>query len=226
MFRKLASVFGLSAALAGAADAATGPYPDPSSNHLYELLFCDVPALYRPPPGAAAADWQVLLYAPDADVAAVRALAVDAVQESRVRALAYAWLRQRQEPVPATELLGVVVEVALPVGLDTLAAYRDGRVRYLNHGGLAVLIDARTPLTDPLVDVLLAASDRAKPHAQPRQRARGVGPGPGEVRIVMLTSGGLHRIEGPFERLQRDAVVGPALLAASRLLEQLTRAVR
>lgn len=224
MFKKLASVLGLSAALAGPADAGSAPYPDPSTNHLYELLFCDVPALYRP--GAVAADWQALLYAPEADVAAVRALAADAAQDSRVRALAYAWLRQRQAQVPRSELLGVVVEVALPGGLDALAAYRDGRVRYLNHTGRAVLIDARTPLIDPLVDALLAASGHAVPHAPLWQRAPGVGPGPGQVRIVMLTSGGLHRIEGPFDRLQRDAQAGPALLAASHLLEQVTRAAK
>lgn len=226
LLKRLASVLGLSAALAGPADAGAAPYADPSANHLHELLFCDVPALYGPSAGAAATDWQALLYAPAAEVAAVRALAADAGQESRVRALAYGWLRQRREPVPAAELLGVVVEVALPGGLDALAAYRDGRVRYLNHTGRSVLIDARTPLIDPLVDALLAASGQAMPHAQPWERARGIGPGPGQVRIVMLTSGGLGRIEALFERLQRDTAAGPALLAASRLLEQVTLTVK
>lgn len=190
------------------------------------MLFCDVPALYRPPPGAIAAEWQSVLYAPASDAVAVRALAADAHQESRVRALAYAWLRERHEPVPADELLGVVVEVALPDGLDVLAAYRDGRVRYLNHSGRAVLIDARTPLIDPLVETLISAAGRALPHAQTWQRMQGAAPGPGQVRIGLLTSDGLRRIEGPFELLQRDPAGGPSLLAASRLLEQVTRAVK
>lgn len=224
MFKKFASLLGLGVALAGPAAAA--PYADASTNHLYELLFCDAPTLYRPPPGAIATDWQALLYAPQADTAAVRALAADAHQESRVRALAYAWLRERHEAVPRGELLGVVVEVALPGGLDVLAAYRDGRVRYLNHSGRVALIDARTPLIDPLLDALFSASGRALPQAQPWQRLRGVAPGPGQVRIGLLTSSGLLRIEAPFERLQRDPVGGPALLVASRLLEQVARALK
>jgi len=224
MFSRIASALGLSAALAGPGNAAV--LADASTNHLYESLFCDVPALYRPPPGAAATPWQALLYAPSANVTTVRALAGDTGQEARVRALAYGWLRERGQPVPASELLGVVVEVALPGGLDALAAYRDGRVRYLNHSGRAVLVDTRVPDIDPLVDALLAASSRALPQAQPWQRVRGAMPGTGQVRIGLLSSDGLRRIEGSFDQLQRDTFAGPALLAASRLLEQVTRAIK
>jgi hypothetical protein len=223
MWRKLATALGLSAALAAPAAAA---YADPAMQRLCELLFCDRPALYRPAPGAAVAAWQRALFAPAADAAAVRALAEDSGQESRVRALAYGWLREHGQPVPAAELLGVVVEVALPGGLDTLAAYRDGRVRYLHHSGRSVLVDARVPVLDPLVDTLLDASGRAVHEAQPWQRAGASAPGPGQVRIAMLTPGGLRRIEGPFDRMQRDPAAGPALLAASRLLEQVVRSLK
>ncbi len=223
MFRKLATALGLSAAMAAPAAAA---YADPATQRLYELLFCDVPALYRPVSGGAAAAWQVLLFAPGADAVSVRALAEDTGQESRVRALAYGWLREHGQPVPDGELLGVVVEVPLPGGLDTLAAYRDGRVRYLHHSGRSVLFDARVPALDPLVDALLGASGRAMPAAQPWRRAGGTAPGPGQVRIAMLTPGGLLRIEGPFDRIQRDPAAGPALLAASRLLEQVVRSFK
>ena len=223
MLRKLATALGLSVALAAPAAAA---YADPATQRLYELLFCDLPALYRPAPATAAAPWQVLLFAPGADAAAVRALAEDSGQESRVRALAYGWLREQGQPVPDYELLGVVFEVALPGGLDTLAAYRDGRVRYLHHSGRSVLIDARVPVLDSLVGELLGASGRVMPKAQPWQRAGASAPGPGQVRIAMLTPGGLRRIEGPFDGVQRDPAAGPALLAASRLLEQLVRSLK
>ena len=223
MLRKLATALGLSAALAAPAAAA---YADPATQRLYELLFCDRAALYRPAPDAEAAAWQRLLFAPAADAAAVRALAEDSGQESRVRALAYGWLRERGQPVPGAELLGVVVEVVLPGGLDTLAAYRDGRVRYLHHSGRSVLVDARVPALDPLVDALLGASARALREARPWQRTEASAPGPGQVRITMLTPGGLRRIEGPFDGVQRDPAAGPALLAASRLLEQLVRSLK
>jgi hypothetical protein len=220
MFRKLATALGLTAAIPAPAAA---DHADPATQRLYELLFCDLPVLYRPAPGAAAAAWQVLLFVPGADANSVRALAEDRSQESRVRALAYGWLREHGQPVPEGELLGVVVEVPLPGGLDTLAAYRDGRVRYLHHGGRSVLIDAPVPALDPLVEALLGASGRAMQAAQPWRRTGGTAPGPGQVRIAMLTPGGLLRNEGPFDRLQRDAAAGPALLAASRLLEQVVR---
>ena len=44
--------------------------------------------------------------------------------------------------------------------------------------------------------------------------------------IVELSTEGLRRIEGPFDQLLRDALAGPAQQSASRLLEQVTRAVR
>lgn len=223
MLRKLAAALGFSAAVA--APAATA-YPDPSTQHLYDLLFCDRPALYRPPSGGVVSAWQAVLYAANADAAAVRALAEDAGQESRVRALAYGWLREHRQPVTDAELLGVVFEVVLPGGLDTLAAYRDGRLRYLNHVGRVVLIDARVPALAPAVDAVLGAADCALPQAQPWTRRAGEALGPGQVRIALLTSGGLRRIEGSFERMQQDPAAGPALLAAARLLELLIRDVK
>lgn len=223
MLRKLATALGFSAALAAPTAAA---YADPSTQHLYDLLFCDRPALYHPPAGGAVSAWQALLYAPNADAAAVRALAEDAGQESRVRALAYGWLREHRQPITNAELLGVVVEVVLPGGLDTLAAYPDGRLRYLNHGGRVVLIDARVPSLDPLLDAMLGAAGFALPQAQPWTHRADEALGPGQVRVALLTSGGLRRIQGSLERMQQDPVVGPALLAAARLLEQVIRHVK
>jgi len=207
---------------AAAAVAATTP-PDPA---LYEPLFCDRPSLYAVAPGQAPAPWQLRLGGPDNTPAGVRAVAEDVNMDSRVRALAYAWLRERQHPVPAGEVLGVVIEVEVAGGLDVLAVYADGHVRYLNHGGRAVVLDALTPALREAWHTLMAAVPAASATARPWPR-RGAGvPGAAEVRLAFVRSDGLHKREGRFDALQREPATGPLLLGASQLLAHTVQAVK
>ena len=129
MLKRALALLGLGGAIALPGVLAA---PDPA---LYERLFCDRPALYRPASAAEATPWQALLFDAAADPAALRALAEDPRADSRVRTLAWGRLREQRQPVPTGELLGVVFEVEVNGGLDVLAAYADGRLRYLNHGG-------------------------------------------------------------------------------------------
>jgi hypothetical protein len=64
------------------------------------LLFCDDPAAFRPHPNKQPAPWQSILFASDPDPFAIRGLAEDPAQESRVRILAYNWLREMHHEVP------------------------------------------------------------------------------------------------------------------------------
>ena len=49
---------------------------------------------------------------------------------------------RRKTPPGDPPLLGTIVEIALDEGLDTLAAYADGRIRYINHaGGMSMVED-------------------------------------------------------------------------------------
>jgi hypothetical protein len=69
--------------------------------------------------------------------------------ESRHYLQAWHFLREHGERAPdeiAKQLLGVVVEMGLPEGLDLLAVYSDRSARYYNHagGGVAPRIDGRT----------------------------------------------------------------------------------
>ena len=202
------------------------PYPVAQTNHLYQLLFCDQPELFRPAAGSSPSAWQQLLLAPGGDAAAVRALANDPSQESRVRALAFGWLRAQRQPVPAGELLGSVVEVEMNGGIDVLAAYVDGRVRFINHSGRMVFLDTPVPAINPLLQAWMSAARSAAASARPWQRTGAAVPGAGRVRMSFLRSDGLHAVEGSFDALQRDARVGPALLAASQVLAATTRVVQ
>ncbi len=205
---------------ASAAPAAhPGPYPQPALNRLYDMLFCDRPEAFAPLPGQPPAPWQALLYGASPRPIAIRALAEDSRQEPRVRALAFDWLRRHSHEVPARRLLGVVLEVPLEGGLDALAVYLDGSVRYLNHAAAPALFEGPVPSLQPHVQRVLSAAqaivDRIGPTDQPRR------PAPREnVRLNFLVSDGLYFGEGPMQTLQRDPMAGPLIDAGSALLAE------
>lgn len=196
------------------------PYAQPRLNFLYNLLFCDDAALFKN--GESASDgppWNVLL-AERTNVAALREIAHNESQEGRVRALAFNRLRSAGEAVAAKTLLGVIIEVSMPDGLDVLAAFSEGGVRYLNRsGGISVFEGEGNPVED-LAQQLVAVSqpvvDRIGPWDQPRLPP----PAIGNVRLTFLVSDGLYFGEGPFAALQQDNMAGPILAKAIELLER------
>ena len=140
MLRVLAALIGLSCMLGLPAQAMDhpAPYGTAKVNNIYNMLFCDDPALFKDQNGQER-------FGAGAQVADVRKIAKNENEESRVRALAYRWLRARKESVPPGKLLGVIFEVPIDNGLDTLAVYADGRVRYINHTGVMSILKALRP---------------------------------------------------------------------------------
>ena len=131
MFKKLLGAVGGGEGRPPAAAPPSAPAPGPPDGFraIYDLLFCDVPALFEARPDVPPADWQRWLFGPMQHPARIAALAADASAESRVRALAYNWLRAHGGETPRGLVLGVIIEVPLNPGLDVLAAYADGGVR-------------------------------------------------------------------------------------------------
>ena len=194
------------------------PYRDDAANHVYNLLFCDEARLFAPA-GRTATEWQRTLYeAPSSE--GVRKLAQDASAEGRVRLLACSWLREHGVPTPPRELLGVVVEMALDGGLDTLAAYRDGGVRYINQSGKMSLLEGPMPQLTPLVEKLFEASRAVVARIGPWDKSRLPPPQRGHVRLTFLVTDGLYFGEGAMSAFQRDAMAGPVIHAAGLLLQQ------
>jgi hypothetical protein len=111
-------------------------------NTIYDLLFCDHLEGFRGHLAAEPADWRALLFDPAPDPAQIVELANDSAAESRVRALAFNRLRALGREAPKGLVLGVVIEIPLDQGLDVLAAYADGRIRYINQTGKMALIEA------------------------------------------------------------------------------------
>lgn len=194
------------------------PYTNGATNEIYNLLFCDAPSAFRPGIGASPAPWQVSLFAEPADSSALLALAADTSQEGRVRYLAYAKLRQLGHPVPTGVLLGVIVEVPLAGGLDVLAAYSEGGVRYLNQSGKLAVFEGVEALQSR-VRKLLTSSEAVVARIGPWDKPRRPPPASGSVRLTFLVSDGLYFGEGTMSAMQREPLAGPVIARAAELLQ-------
>jgi hypothetical protein len=201
-----------------ASTSSYAPYADEATNALYNLLFCDLVDAFRPSRDHEPAPWQRTLFRDPPDPAAWTVLAADETGDSRVRALACARLRAAGHPVPPRLLLGVVVEVGLDPGLDTLAAYRDRGVRYLHHSGrMSIVEGADTPL-QPAVDALLAASATLVQRLEPSRVPRRPPPVRGSLRVTFIASEGTYWGEGPLAAMSADPMAAPVVERATRLL--------
>ncbi|MDX1908774.1 MAG: hypothetical protein SF053_17185 [Bacteroidia bacterium] len=195
------------------------PYTDPAINYLYEMLFADAPALFQAgaPEGS---PWAELLGA--YDPVALARLAQDPEAEARVRLLACHRLRVGGHPLTHRELLGVIVEVSLPEGLDVLAAYADGAARYLNHSGKVLIWETPDVQSNELIDELFFHCANIVNQIGPWEGGRGPFPVTGYVRLTMLVTDGVYIGEAPMDVFFQDALAGPALATATYLLQYLT----
>ena len=191
-------------------------YSDPAIDQIYELLFCDELALYRGDPTAY--PWSVLLASPP-DVEDLNKLVNDEDIETRPRILAANLLRSMGKPDEGKQLFGVIVEVGLDEGLDTLAAYEDGTARYINYSGSMIVWDTRTKESDELVVDLFAAARNVVEQIGPWEEPRLNRPRAGNIRLSFLVSDGLYFGEGPFEMLAADQIGGPVVAAATSLMQ-------
>src|ERR1039457_6493175 len=158
VLRKLLTAIGLATSAAAAtAVPPYAPYASDAANSIYNLLFCDDPTSFAAKSGEQPTSWQLALASNPIEVVALRALAGYPTQEGRVRFLAYQRLGDAGQAVPAKQLLGVIVEMPLSGGLDTLAAYSDGGVRYVNQSGKLLVAEGVHAFL-PLVERLFAAA--------------------------------------------------------------------
>lgn len=149
--------------------------------------------------------------------------------ETRVFLQAWHTMQELGEEPPAPkakEVLGVVVEVGMPKGLDIVAAYRDHRARYFNYSGAGVLWERRDSSLDTLIDELLQAGTLVAQAIGPWKQPRPPEPKTGIVRINLLTPSGIHLGQGPVEALNQDAMGGPILSAAFGLMKRLVELKR
>jgi hypothetical protein len=195
--------------------SAIEPYGNSAADLMYNLLFCDDPALFGQ--AAPASDLAIVL-SDGSGEDQVRAIAKDPRRESRVRALAYNWLRRHGAAVPAKVLLGTIVEVPLERGLDTLAAFGDSSVRYINQTGKIAVFEPALPNMKPPLAELFSSAQRLVDKIGPWDKPRLPPPPQGAVRMSFLVSDGLYFGQAKFADLARDALGGPVIKHATELL--------
>jgi hypothetical protein len=220
MFHMLLAAVGLS--VAATAEAVTNspysPYASESANVIYNLLFCDNTAAFNAKPGESPTHWQAVLFSAPPDVEALQTLAADATQEGRIRFLAFSRLRELGKAVQPKILLGVIVEVPLAGGLDALAAFSEGGVRYVNQSGKLIVIEGVASFL-PIVKHLFTVAEPAVAHIGSWNKPRLAPPKQGNVRLTFLVSDGLYFGEGPMSMMQREAMAGPIIQQATELLQ-------
>lgn len=224
MLKKLIAAVGIMMAANGSVGAKEfyRPYAASHVNFLYNLLFCDDPSLFnKNGAGKGTGGWDVLL-AEQPDKTALARFANDERNEGRARALAYNRLRAMGEKVPPKKVLGVIVEVPLEQGLDVLAAFSDGGVRYLNQSEKMAIFEGQDTPVGPMAKELVSVSQPVVNTIGPWDKQRLPPPKPGRVRITFLVSDGLYFGEGTFEALQNDEMAGPVIAKAVQLLQRAT----
>ncbi len=204
--------------------------PPPSMQHaaFKELLFGDLP-LESWGPDAEGVPWTWFAEAraalakgdlPSAAKALGRVVGTDGL-ESRHHLEAWHAARQlgiRPDPQDAKRVLGAVIEMPMGQGFDILACYEDYTARYLNHTGRMVIVDSPLPMITPLIEGVLEASKRVVEATVAHDGPRSAGPPVGLARLSFLTPSGVHFGQGSAEALSRNALVGPVIGAATRLL--------
>jgi hypothetical protein len=79
-----------------------------------------------------------------------------------------------KRPVPTKQLLGTIIEFPQPDGLDTLTAFVDGRVRYINHTGHLAIEGAPPEIVAKANELMRLRRRLENPSRRPRRvRQRG-----------------------------------------------------
>jgi hypothetical protein len=140
--------------------------------------------------------------------------------------MAWACLRRLGE-IPdanvAREVRGIVIEVGLDKGVDSVAAYSDHSARYFNQGGGVIVWDV--PNTDKImdgnVDALLQAARAIASKTGPWEKPHPPLPQNGMVLLNVLTYGGIHIGAGPMRAMCRDQMGGHAVQMGLKLMKAL-----
>lgn len=189
---------------------------------LRELLYGDVPLeRWAESSGGVWAEAASLGADPRA-VDVLTAITQDDGAETRDRLVALAALRSRGVPTgPAGQVMGVVLDVPLSGGRDTLAVYRDGSVRYFNHaGGMTFGEPSGLPFADKVQQLVAAGQELAQ--------AIGLWNGPrpplppGVARISLLCCDGLYFGQGEPAAFMTDRLAAPVFRAGTELLGALS----
>jgi hypothetical protein len=168
------------------------------ANLIYNLLFCDNLKLYRENfKGEMVSPWVELFSETKENL---QKIISDPKWESRVIILAYNELRRLGAKAQRKELFGVIVEVGMDNGLDTLAVYSDYTARYINYTEKMIIRDGTTDtaINDKIAELFQKAQQLVS-KIGPWDKERLPPPKRGDARITFLVSDGLYFGQGRFD---------------------------
>ncbi len=198
------------------------PYKESATNLIYNLLFCDNLELYKTNTATPHNYPFDVLFAEQSSPADLQRITGDPSADPRVKVLAYNKLLATGQRPERKELLGVIVEVGLDLGLDVLAAFSNGTARYINQTGKIIIWEAPDETSTRIISELFEKSRNIVSQIGPWDQARRPQPAKGNVRISFLVSDGLYFGEGPINVLFNDPFSSPALQSATELMQYLT----
>ncbi|MCC9608828.1 hypothetical protein LOC68_08310 [Blastopirellula sp. JC732] len=120
--------------------------------------------------------------------------------------------------------IGMVVEVGLEMGVDSVAAYQDHSARYFNQAGSVIIWDTETPEMNELIDIFLDVAQQVGDNTQPWDEAHPDPPSQGMMLINILTPAGIHIGMGPMNAMQNDPMGKAVTQTALALMQSLIQA--
>jgi hypothetical protein len=125
------------------------------------------------------------------------------------------------EQADAGEVLGVVLEVAMPRGLDLLAVYTDFSARYLNYSGAGIIWDHPDESLDAEIGAVLDAGQEMAENLVLWERDKPDPPPVGQMRINILTPAGLKFTEAHMNALGSHPEASALVSVATALIREL-----
>jgi hypothetical protein len=197
------------------------PYRNPGINRFYNLLFCDDFTLFAN--GEVAGPLAAVL-SNATDRKTLERIGNDLDAESRMRFLAFRRLHAMKVSVPHKHLLGTIIEWPQKDGLEVLAAFCDGQLRYINHSEKLAILESTPPDFVEKANELLRASQVIVNQHGPWDMPRLPPPTGDLIRMNFLVSDGLYFGQGSYSALMADQFAPPVLNAATQLLRMLVDA--
>ncbi len=185
-----------------------------------DTLFGDLPLNYWANLNNADIPWNLFKDAEDSISNGAKQEAIEKLQhiialpdlESRQYLQAYFFLNELGIPAQGKlEVFGIVLEVAMPEGVELLAIYADHSARYYNYSGSAIIWQSKDDSLDDRIEDILYDGMRVVEKIGPWKDERLAAPANGIARINFLTTHGLHFGEAPQAVLFKDATAGRIL---------------
>lgn len=196
------------------------PYKNTGLNAIYNMLFCDDPLNFGNTDKQFEHKAQSLILSNSTKLEDLRNLLLDVNLDIRYQLLIYNKLIQLGEIPILHELLGIVIELGLDSGLDVLAAYKNGAVRYINQFEKLILWEAlEENQINLLIQQLFHEGNKTFKNYDLQKLSRSSLPGVGVLRISLLRSDGTFYLEGSIDDLFSDSFTQPLLEVATYIMQ-------